>query len=115
EVASKIGDENLSRWDAILDLADRSVRRGRPVPETAYRFARCAELTYDYVVRDKHFDWHGTVEALTGLCPPSSLAILSRWRDRGFGWSERIVPVAVIKLVERGELNPLNALPLIGF
>ncbi|PTM94467.1 AVAST type 3 anti-phage nuclease/ATPase Avs3a [Mycoplana dimorpha] len=115
EVASKIGDENLSRWDAILDLADRSVRTDRPVPETAYRFARCAELTYDYVVRDKHFDWHATVEALTGLCPPSSLAILSRWRDRGFGWSERIVPVAIRKLVERGELDPLNALPLIGF
>lgn len=115
EVASKIGDENLSRWEAILDLADRSHRKGRPVPETAYRFARCAELTYEYVVRDKHFDWHGTVEALTGLCPPSSLALLSRWRDRGFGWSERIFPVAVRKLIERGELNPQNALPLIGF
>ncbi|WP_141489260.1 hypothetical protein [Rhizobium phaseoli] len=115
EVASKIGDENLSRWDSILDLADRSSRADRPVPATAYNFARCAELTYDYVVRDKHFDWHATIEALTGLCPPSSLAILSRWRDRGFGWSERILPAAVNKLVEQGSLDPLDALPLIGF
>lgn len=115
EVASKIGDENLSRWDAILDLADRASRLDRPSPEMAYHFARCAELTYDYVVRDKHFDWHATVEALCGLCPSSALAILSRWRDRGFGWSERILPIAVDRLIERGTLDARDALPLIGF
>ena len=101
EVASKIGDENLSRWDAILDLTDRAARTDRPSPEMAYHFARCAELTYDYVDRDKHFDWHATIEALCGLCASSSLAILSRWRDRGFGWSERILPIAVNRLVEQ--------------
>lgn len=115
EVASKIGDENLSRWDAILDLAGRASRLDRPSPEMAYRIARCAELTYDYVVRDKHFDWHATIEALGGLCPSSALAILSRWRDRGFGWSERILPIAVDRLIERGTLDARDALSLIGF
>ena len=115
EVASKIGDENLSRWVAILDLAGRASRLDRPSPEMAYHFARCAELTYDYVVRDKHFDWHATVEALCGLCPSSALAILSRWRDRGFGWSERILPIAVDRLIERGTLDARDALSLIGF
>lgn len=115
EVASKIGDENLSRWDSMLDLADRAARPDRPSPETAYHFARCAELTYDYVARDKHFDWHATIEALCGLCPSSTLAILSRWRDRNFGWSERILPIAVSRLMERGNLDARDALPLIGF
>ena len=115
EVASKIGDENLSRWDAILDLADRAARGDRSTPEEAYHFARCAELTYDYVARDKYFNWHATVEALCGLCASSALAILSRWRDRGFGWSERILPIAVQCLIERGSLDPRDALPLIGF
>lgn len=115
EVASKIGDENLSRWDAILDLADRAARADRPLPKSAYNFARCAELTYDYVARDKHFDWEATVEALCALCPSSSLAILSRWRDRNFGWSERILPIAINWLVDRGFLNARDALPLIGF
>jgi hypothetical protein len=115
EVASKIGDENLSRWDAILDLADRAARTDRPSPETAYHFARCAEVTYDYVVRDKHFNWEATIEALCGLCPKSSLAILSRWRDRNFGWSERILPVAISLLIQRGSLDARDALPLIGF
>ena len=31
EVASKIGDENLSRWDAILVLADRAARVDSPI------------------------------------------------------------------------------------
>lgn len=115
EVASKIGDENLSRWDSILDLADRSARTDRPSPETAYQFARCTELTYEYVVRDKHFNWLATIEALCGLCPSSSLAVLSRWRDRDFGWSERILPVACDRLIARGSLDARDALPLIGF
>ena len=98
-----------------MDLAGRAARIDRPSPEMAYHFARCAELTYDYVVRDKHFDWDATVEALCGLCPSSALAILSRWRDRGFGWAERILPIAVDRLIERGSVDARDALPLIGF
>lgn len=114
EVASKIGDENLARWDSILDLADRAASDDRPSPETAYHFARCAELTYDYVGRDKHFNWEATIEALCGLCPASTLAILSRWRDRKFGWSERILPIATTQLIKRGKLDARDVLPLIG-
>lgn len=115
EVASKIGDENLERWGSLLDLADRAAAQDRPNPAMAYRLARCAELTYDYVVRDKHFAWTATVEAIAGLCGNSSLAILSRWRDRDFGWAERILPIAITFLVARGDLDPRLALTLIGF
>ena len=115
EVAGKIGDKNIARWDAILDLADGASRIDRPAPKVAYQFARCAELTYDYVVRDKHFAWESTVVALCGLCPSSAVTILSRWRDRGFGWHERLLPVAIGNLIERGIVDPRDALPLIGF
>ncbi|MCX5720553.1 MAG: hypothetical protein NT179_00795 [Nitrospirae bacterium] len=115
EVASKIGDENLERWGALLDLADRAASRNTSKPILAYRLARCAELTYDYVDRDKHFDWEATVEAISCLCGKSSLAILSRWRDRGFGWAGRILPIAVNFLLSRGDLDPNIALALITF
>ena len=114
-VASKIGEENLWRWDAMLDLADGAAWQDRPAPETAYHFARCAELTWDYVVRDKHFDWPSTVRALSSLCPNSSLAILSRWRDRGFGWAGRVLPIAIQALIEHGCVDPRDALALVGF
>lgn len=114
-VASKIGDENLGRWAAILDLADKAQRADRPVPETTHHFARCAEFTWDYVVRDKHFDWNGTVVALAALCPRSSLAILSRWRDRRFGRTGRILPIAVEALITNGSVDPRDTIPLISF
>jgi len=115
EVASKIGDENLARWDAILDLANRAAQPNRPAPVAAYKLARCGELTYDYVVRDKHFPWSATVEALAALCPSSVFAILSRWRDRGFGWAQRLLPVATQFFSERERLDARDVLPLTGF
>lgn len=115
EVASKVGDENIDRWAALLDLAESASDPQQPVPELAYRLSRCAEVTYDYVARDKHFDWSRTVEAIAGLCPSSAFAILSRWRDRDFGWAERILPMAVEALVERKLIDPRKALALIGF
>ena len=115
EVVSKIGDENLDRWRAMLDLAERAADEQQPVPESAYRLSRCAELTYDYVARDKHFDWEATVRAITGLCPASSLTILSRWRDRDFGCAEKLLPAAVCLLLDRNVLDSTVALTLVGF
>ena len=114
-VASRIGEENLARWSAILDLAIRAAQKERPLPKVAYRFARCAELTYEYVVRDKHFDWSSTVTVLSLLCPRSAIAILSRWRDRDFGYSKRILPLAIHTLIDHDEIDPRDAVALIGF
>ena len=113
-VAGKLGEENLWRWGAMLDLADRAGERDRSAPQVAYQFARCAELTWDYVVRDKHFDWRSTVVALSSLCPRSCFAILSRWRDRDFGSTSRILPVAVHAMIERRRVDPRDAIGLIG-
>lgn len=115
EAAGKIGDENLDRWTALLDLADRAASPSRPDAESAYKLARCAEVTYEYVARDKHFDWEATVKAITALCPSSGLAILSRWRDRDFGRPERLLPTAIEFLLDQGRIHPKTALSLLGF
>ncbi len=114
EVSNKIGDENLDRWGAFLDLADRAERPDRRAPEIAYKFSRCAELAYDYVARDKHFNWEATVNALRGLCPTSSIAILSRWRDREFGSETRILPELVEGLINNGNASPADLISLLG-
>lgn len=115
EVASKIGDEVVDRWDATLDLADRAATPKVRHPKIAYRLARCGELIYDYMARDKHFDWTATVAAIAGLCPSSVIAILSRWRDRDFGWSARNLTIAIRLLCESGNLHPKTALGLLPF
>jgi len=115
EVAGKVGDENLARWAAMLDLADSAADRENPAPKAAYGLSRCAELTYEYVVRDKHFDWMGSVRAIAGLCPSSSLTILSRWRDRRFGRDERLLPATIEFLLERCDIDCGTALAFLGF
>ncbi|PTT83699.1 hypothetical protein DBR42_15815, partial [Pelomonas sp. HMWF004] len=104
ETSSKIGDENLARWSALLDLGVAAGKQGQARSRSAYRLARVAELTYEYVARDKHFDWQGTVDALIALCPPSTFTILSRWRDRDFGYAGRLLRKATYGLVKAGQL-----------
>lgn len=114
EISSRIGDENLDRWSALLHLAEASGQKGHPRPRSAYRLARVAELTYEYVDRDKHFDWQRTVDALLGLCTPSALSILSRWRDRDFGSAGRLLRTAVYSLVQAGRLPAIAPVALSG-
>ncbi|SDC62473.1 NACHT domain-containing protein [Cupriavidus sp. YR651] len=115
EVANKIGEENVARWHAILALAEHAAQTEKASPEMTYRFARCAELTWRYVLRDKHFPWEATVEVLTKLDPQSSFAIISRWRDRAFGNPARVLAVAVESLAASGRLLPGDALAMIPF
>lgn len=115
EVAGRIGQENLDRWSSFLELASAAAQPSAPQPELAYRLSRAAEVVYAFVARDKYFDWEGTIDAIVGLCSASSLAILSRWKDRSFGWENRIFPRALEKLVELAAIDPRTALALIGF
>lgn len=108
EVSSKLGEENLQRWNALLCY---SVRAGQEQnnrkPQLCYHFSQCAELTYKYVHRDKHFPWDYTVDALYDLDPNSAFAIASRWRDRRFGDEDRILGNLVDKLLKEQFLSPL--------
>lgn len=114
DIASRIGDENLDRWAGFLNLAKAAGEQNKPRPHTAYRLSRIAELTYEYVARDKHFDWNGTADALTDLCASSALSILSRWRDRRFGDSARLLPLVIYRLVARGDLPKITPVVLSG-
>lgn len=114
-VSSKIGEENLNRWDALLHLTDASVNDSTDEPEVAYRLSRAAELTYAYVVRDKHFDWPHTIEAISKLSPSSAFAILSRWIDRRFGYEDRLLPCLAESFISRTKIDKRDLLPLIAF
>lgn len=114
-VSSRIGQENLERWHALLHLADACAAEGADDAQLAYRFSRAAELTYSYVDRDKHFDWEHTVEGLVSLSGRTAPAVLSRWRDRRFGDPERLLPHLVKALCMRGDLDARDAAALVCF
>lgn len=115
EIANRVGDESVARWTSLLGIAEAGADPSLPNDELAYRMARAAELTYDYVDRDKHFDWERTVKAVLSLCRYSAVAILSRWKDRRFGHWRRLLPIAVEQLLRSGHLNPWAGLALVGF
>lgn len=114
DIASKIGEEHLSRWTTFLDLAEAAHCPGEARPRSAYRLARIAELSYEHMARDKYMDWDRLVKGLVGICPSSSLAILSRWRDREFGFSGNLLPVAIYTLIDHGLLPKKSAVALSG-
>ncbi|HGN3968582.1 TPA: AVAST type 3 anti-phage nuclease/ATPase Avs3a [Pseudomonas aeruginosa] len=114
DIASKIGEEHLSRWTTLLELADAARPSGQARPRTAYRLSRIAELSYEHMARDKYMDWDQLVEGLAGLCPSSSLAILSRWRDREFGSAGELFSVAIYSLIDQGLLPKKAAVALSG-
>jgi len=114
DIASKIGEEHLARWTTFLDLTDAAHRQGEPRPRTAYRLARIAELSYEHMARAKYMDWHRLVQGLVGLCPSSSLAILSRWRDREFGLASELFRVAIYSLVNHGLLPRAASVAMSG-
>src|SRR5690606_6449611 len=114
DIASKIGEEHLSRWTMLLELAHAAHDPGEVKSRTAYRLARIAELSYKHMARDKYMDWDRLVESLMGLCPSFGIAILSRWRDREFGFAEELLPVAIYSLIERGLLPRKAAVALSG-
>src|SRR5690606_20227575 len=114
DIASKIGEEHLSRWTMLLKLAHAVDDPGEVKSATAYRLARIAELSYKHVARDRCMDWDRGVESLMGLCPSFGIAILSRRRDREFGFAEELLPVAIYSLIERGLLPRKAAVALSG-
>jgi hypothetical protein len=86
EVVSKFGDELVDRWQAIVAAATRFADGGYVIPETAYRFIRCAELVGNTVAEEKYWDRDEAIETCFKLHPTSAFAALSRWRDREIGW-----------------------------
>lgn len=111
EVSSKLGEENLQRWNALLCYGVRAGQeQNNRNPQLCYRFSQCAELTYKYVHRDKHFPWDYTVDAIYDLDPNSAFAIASRWRDRRFGDEDRILGNLATKFLKEHHLSPLITL-----
>ncbi len=114
-LSSRVGEENVPSWEAMLDLGATATRDPIDLPQTAYRFARAAELTYAHCVRDKHFDWERSVTTLAGLSPRLAPAQFSRWLDRGFGSESRYLPTLAGFQLERGDLSPTVAVALESF
>lgn len=113
DVASRLGDEVYSRWDAVLALGKVGADTGAVDPHLAYRLSQCGEFTSDYV--DKHFSWSRTIDVLTGLSPASAVAIVSRWRDRDVSWYRELAVALWDALKAHGRVDGVLGAALMGY
>lgn len=112
EVSGKIGEENLSRWQALANLAEAAGGDGVDRPELAYRFSRVAELVVAY---STSFSWDYALESLAALSPSSAPTIASRWIDRKFADRQDTLGWLVAALTTRKALDPRDAIALLPF
>lgn len=82
EILSSVGDETLEHFDALKTLMRRACEK-KVKGDTVIRFLRCAEHAYNY--DSKHFDAKAAFEPFVRHNIMDALAVLSRFRDRGFG------------------------------
>lgn len=111
EVTNKLGDDAYDRWQAILDLAERTA--GSPCPQTSYRLARAGEVVREYL--HDHFDWDAFIASMFVLDPATAIASVSRWRDRSFGDFGDHLPTLLKNALGAGQVSPLSACAFVAF
>jgi len=111
---SKFGDEALSRFMAILALANESGKAKVNSPELVYRFARCTEV-FGKDIREKHFPRAEALGTIHLMHPSSSFSLLARWLDREVIYLGRVQPHLLQVAVESGSLAPSAAWASTGF
>lgn len=108
DIISKVGDEMLRRWDAVVPLAKRTAERQHINPELSNRFLRIAELI-GQDTRDKHWDREGALQIAVRLSPTDGIASLSRWREREFGPFGGMMFCLLSELIESADMNPVES------
>lgn len=99
----RLGDEARHRLDALCGLAKRAANTADPIPQVAYQLGRVAEVVHNY--ESHNFRWNTVAQSITGLCPSSGLAVISRWRDRNVGWIGETLPAVVEFLLEEEAIS----------
>ncbi|WP_209369553.1 ATP-binding protein [Priestia megaterium] len=115
EAVSKFGDELVERWEAIVSIANRRKVEEQTSYHIAYRFIRCAELVGENVVREKYWDRNEAIRTSVRLSPVTTLAALSRWRDRRIGQFERQLFAFIQEAVSNKYISPTVAWSLSAF
>lgn len=106
DIVSKFGDEIVSRWNALVSLAEQScTKKGSPA-ELSYRFIRCAEVVGEYVDLEKYWNRSEAVAVCARMSSGTAIAGLSRWRDRGIGRFRYQLEALLHELVESDKISP---------
>nr|WP_315221555.1 dsDNA nuclease domain-containing protein [uncultured Flavobacterium sp.] len=106
DIVSKFGDEIVSRWSALVSVAEQSCTKEDSPEELSYRFIRCAEVVGEYVDREKYWNRSEAVAVCARMSSGTAVAALSRWRDRDIGRFRYQLEALLHELVESDKISP---------
>ncbi|MDC0302620.1 hypothetical protein OAL23_00470 [bacterium] len=115
EAVSKFGDEVVYRWEALVVAAKASASDVNCGERTTYRFIRCAEAVGDSVAREKYWNREEVFAVAANMNLPTSLVMLSRWRDRRVGWFSELLSPWIHECVEKNLAEPAVLWSFTGF
>jgi hypothetical protein len=102
KILDRLDDEARHRLELLFALAHKAGKECTIESKEAYRLGRVTELVHAY--DDYKFPWYYASASIAELCPSSSLAIISRWRDRKQGPFDETLPAATKRLAEKGNI-----------
>ncbi len=114
EAVSKFGDELTQRWQAMINVARRAAEASGTGAELTFRLVRCGEMV-DSVTNGDHWEPGELFRTAVRLHPPSALAALSRWRDRGIGSFDQLISELAGELVKQKAISPNCGWAFTGF
>lgn len=112
---AKFGDELVTRWDAVSQIADASGEEGQNLAEIGFRYFRVAELVGLSVAREKYWSRSGVFKTLVRLHPPSAFTCLGRWMERDIGQQDRLLASLFFEIVDSGKLPASAVFAASGF
>ncbi len=111
-VSTRVGYDVRFRWAALLELAS-SARGAERARELAAHLADTAVRVADH--SDGEMDERGLIRAVRQLGDHDALAVLSRWRDSGFGSFPHMLSYLIDEIDGVFATQPLYALALSPF
>lgn len=107
---NRLGNELHERLFSLLAISDASADPAASCEQEAFRVARVGEVFNEY--NGHKFPWSDVAKSLAKLSPASSLAIASRWNDRGAEHISRLLPEIAIHFLETRGISPTVAASL---
>ena len=103
ESNSTLGEDARDRVDALCNIT-RNIEPKDQNSELAYKFLKVSEMVYHF--NDHKFPWYNVINSIANIDKPSSIAIISRLKDRDTASYYHTLSPLLHKLLGQKDISP---------
>ncbi len=112
---SRFGDEAVSRWEVHQKLVTRLTGRNIFEAKLTYRVSRAFELFSEHTGSGIDHLQDPLLDSLSKLDSKNTIALVSRWADRDFGYLNDTIYVVLKSLLQQNIISPQTCWGFTGF